>query len=200
MAAGLSLVLHGLVLTGMVVGLRVLTPPPESPTVEVELIPARPLQPRPEPARRPSEHTGAGAPPKPRPTPTPAPEMPVAAPPETPAPAPKVYGPLPERPKGLAPSLSGRMGCEDVLGFHVNSAQRQACADNLARLGRETKPFDLDIPDRKKAEYDHDVHCLRDYTARPGIPPMTEYDADGNVIPGPAGRVGTIPKGCLGWR
>ena len=197
-AIGLSLVLHGLVLTSMVVGLKVLRPLPESRAVEVELVPAPELQSRPAPPLGPPERARNTPPLRPRPTPRPSPEAPVAAPPETPAPAPRVYGPLPEGPKGMAPSLSGRMGCDDVLGFHVNSAQRQACADNLAKLGREAKPFELDIPDDKKAEYDRHVRCNRDYTERPGIAPMTEYDADGNVKTGPSAGLGDIPRRCLG--
>jgi hypothetical protein len=197
-AIGLSLVLHVLTLSGMVFGLKVLKLPVEDRAIELSLVPAFQPQPRakPEPVRPPPARPAVAQPLRPRAAPQPPPESPVPAPPQAPAaPAPpaRVYGPDPG-PKGVGPSLSGRLGCDDPLTYHLTEAQTQVCANNLAKIGREAKSFDLNIPADKRAEYDRSVHCKRDYTERGGIAPLTEYNPDGSVKTGPAAGLGYIPS------
>jgi hypothetical protein len=154
-ATGLSLVLHVLVLASMVIGLRVLKPPPEDRAVELQLIRPFERQPPPEPLPEPAPKAITAPSLRARVTPQPSPQAsPFAAQPQAPPPAPpakpQVAGP-PD--SGVKPSVSGRMGCDDPLGIHLNDQQFQSCANNLAKLGREAKPLD-NIPASKKAEYD----------------------------------------------
>ena len=196
-ATGLSLVLHVLALSGMAFGLRVIAPPPEDRAIELSLVPAFEPPPRPAPVRQPPARPKVAPPLRPRPAPQSTPEAPVAAPPETPAPpAPpaRVYGPEAGPKGGIGPSLSGRLGCDEPLTYHLTEAQRQVCSNNMARLGREAKAFDLNISADKRAEYDRSVHCKDVYTERGGIAPLTEYNPDGSVKTGPAAGLGYIPS------
>ena len=191
-ATGLSLVLHVLALSGMAFGLRVIAPPVEDHAIELSLVPEFTPPPRPQPARQAPARPNVAPSLRPQSTP----EAPAAAPPETPAPAPapaRVYGPE-AGPKGVGPSLSGRLGCDEPLTYHLTEAQRQVCSNNMARLGREAKAFDLNIPADKRAEYDRSVHCKDVYTERGGIAPLTEYNPDGSVKTGPAAGLGYIPS------
>ena len=170
-ATGLSLVLHVLALTGMVVGLRIEGPPPEDRAVELQLIPPSKTTPRPQPAHRQPERGGPATFLGPHPTPTPPPEAPVLALPAAPAP-----GPQPEAGpgiglRGLSPSLSGRLGCDSPLGRPLTSEQRQACYDNLARRTRQAPQLALNIPADKKAAYDR-YACRHEYIRRPKVPSM----------------------------
>jgi hypothetical protein len=177
-----SLVLHVLALTGMVVGLKVAQPPPEGRPIEVELIPPPVPQPRPEPARKPQQVARPNALPALRPhlTPQAPAEASVPVLPATPAPAPAA--PPDSGPKGLLPGLSGKLGCDDPLTFHLTPEQRQVCANNLARLGREARPLELNIPDQKKAAYDRYVHCGKVYR-NAGVPPSGSNE-DGPITGG----------------
>jgi len=179
-ATGLSLVLHVLALTGMVVGLKLTTPPPEDRAIELRLIPPLKLQPRPQPARLQPERASPAPALRPRPTSSPPPDVPVLALPETAAPvAPPDAGAGPGLgPKGLSPSLSGRLGCDNPLGARLTPEQRQACEDNLARETLKAPQFGLNIPDDKKAQYDTHVRCRDTY--------RKTFSMD-------------IPKGCLGF-
>jgi hypothetical protein len=156
-AAALSLVLHVLILTGMVIGLKVLKPPAEERAVELQLIRPFERQPPPEPVPQPARKAITAPTVRARITPQPSPEgappaaEPAAPPPAPPAAKPQVAGP-PEG--GVKPSVSGRMGCDDPLGIHLNDQQYQSCANNLAKLGRDAKPLDLNISASKKREYD----------------------------------------------
>ncbi len=175
-ATGLSLVLHVLFLAGMVLGLKVDEPPPEGRAMEVRLIPPPQARSRPKPPRPTQNAQRAAAPAPLRPHLTPAPPAAVSTTPlpETSAQAapPKVlYGP-----SGLQPSVSGRLGCDDPLGIHMTPEQRQACANNMAALGRAAKPLGLDISARKQADYDRKVHC-QDVYKRGGMPSFNSLDA-----------------------
>jgi hypothetical protein len=141
----------------MVIGIHVLKPPPEDPAIELQLMRPFERQPPPEPVPQPAPKPTPPAPSvRARVSPLPSLEAaPLAAqpgPPPPPAPVakPQVAGP-PD--SGFKPSVSGRMGCDDPLGIHLNEKQVQTCANNMAKLGREAKPLD-NIPERKKAEYD----------------------------------------------
>jgi hypothetical protein len=180
LATGLSLVLHVLALTGMVVGLKTVAPPPEDRAVELELIPA--LQHQPEPAHEPPGRGRVALPPGPHLAP--APEAPVATLPEAPTPTPAPQPEAAPQPgaglKGFSASLSGRMGCDDALGFHLTSAQRQVCDDNLARLAQNAKPLPLlRIPDRKKAAYDRNERCRDFIRNAPIVPPSQQVSETG---------------------
>jgi hypothetical protein len=175
-ATGLSVVLHILALTGMVIGLKVVGPPPECRAMEVRLVPAPKSQPRPEPAQRSPERPNAATPLRPHLTPLPSSQAPAVTLPEAPTPTP---APQAEAgPKGLLPSLSGRLGCDDPLTFHLTPEQRQACDNRLAKLAREARPLAPNIPDEKQAQYDTHVRCRDTY--------RKSFSMD-------------IPKGCLGF-
>jgi hypothetical protein len=189
--------LHALFLTGMVVGLKVLRPPPEDRAMELRLIPAPERPPRPEFARRRPERLNPTLPRQPRLSPQPASETSVAALPQTPAPGP---GPAPgptfdAGSQGLMPGLSGRLGCEDR---RLTPEQRQVCANNLAQRVQDTERLGLNIPDQKKAAYDLHVFC-RDNYRKAGVPSMNQYTADGERISGPSAGLGPVPGGCLGF-
>lgn len=169
-ASGLSLVVHVLVLTGMVVGLKVATPPPEERPIELRLIRPFEPQPRPAPSVRIPERVNTAPALRPRATPQPAPTVPTVTLPVAPAPAPKApeaapktYGPEDRRASGP----SGKLGCDNPLNIRLTVEQQQACANNQARLTRDAKPLDL-IPADKKAEYDHYEAC-RNYR-HSGVP------------------------------
>ena len=173
-ATGLSLVLHVLALSSMVFGLKVLKPPPEDHAMELSLVPAFEPRPPPEPVRRPPARSSAAPSPQPRLAPQPSPEAPIAAAPETSTPAPDA-GPGLE-PKGLLPSFSGRLGCDAPRPLHLAEEQRQACANAMARLGRETRPLALNIPDQKKADFDRHVSCRQFFRNDPSAPPSQPMD------------------------
>ena len=196
-ATGLSLVLHVLALSGMALGLKVLAPPPEDRAIALRLIPQSEFQLRPESVRRPPERSAIAAPARPRPTARSSPEAPVGAAPKAPEPGAREEAQAAAGPKALLPSLSGRLGCDDSLGARLTADQRQACADNLARLGRQATPFPLDIPERKQAAYDLHVYCREAYR-QAGIPPMTEYHTDGAPVTGPEAGLGYVPGKCIG--
>jgi hypothetical protein len=179
-ATGLSLVLHVLALTGMAVGLRIALPPPEDRAVELQLIAPFKPPPRPQPARRQPARASPAPSLRPHPTPTPPPETPVLPLPATPAPAPTPDAdPGPGfGPRGLSPSFSGRLGCENPLGARLTPEQRQVCVDNLARETQEAPRFSLNIPDSKKAQYDTHIRCRDTYRKTMSM---------------------DIPKGCLGF-
>jgi len=169
-ATGLSLILHVVMLTGMVVGLKVVLPPPEERAMEVSLV--SPLTPP--PRRPPPPPPPSPAPPRPAPAPplrphlTPQPQAPapgVAAPPAPPAAPPsappaRVYGPPAD---GVKPSLSGRVGCDDdpLRRKELSESQKQACANNLAELTRNAKPLGFTMSDLKEKEFDKGVACRR---------------------------------------
>jgi hypothetical protein len=162
-ATGLSLVLHALALTGMVVGLKVVAPPTEDRAIELHLIPTPRLQPPPESVHRRSGRTSVAAPLRARPTPQLPTESPIAAPPEAPAPVPAAgIGPQVDgESKGLLPGFRERLGCDDPAPFHLTTEQRKACVDQLARIAKDAKPLALDIPDQKRAAYDYYVYCAK---------------------------------------
>lgn len=129
-ATGLSLVLHVLVLTGMVLGLKTLAPRPENRAIELRLIPAPQSQFRPEPSRRQRERSNATLRLRPRLTQQPSSEDAITALPGTPMPTP---APNPDAgPKGLLPSLSGRLGCADPAAYRLSREERAACDQRLA--------------------------------------------------------------------
>ncbi len=187
-ATGLSLVLHVLVLTGMVLGLKVVTPPPEERAMEVRL-----LQPPPLPevaARPPATPQEAQASPvlKPHVTPRPAPSVPgvalpeVKAPPAPPAPLLQPYGPV--QSGGLKPGLSGRMGCDAPLGFKLDEAQKQACANNMAERAREAGSLGFAMNAAKERRFDRNANCRQAMHAA-GIPTAadTEFLPQHSALP-----------------
>ena len=163
-AAATSMVLHLLFLTAMVLGLRVIKPPPESPAIELQIVPPFTIAAAPR---------AVAAPKKERPVPRPAlkahvsPLPPtVSAPPLTlPAPAPhrERAGPLlPEEgddAKGIRPSLTGRLGCDDPMSFHLTDAQKARCENNVGAAARAAKSLNLDIADAKLRAYDRAARC-----------------------------------------
>ena len=180
-ATGLSLVLHVLFLGGMVLGVRVVTPPEGDRPMEVRLIAPPERPPRPQLLRQaPEPRPTALAPLHPHLAPSPSlsvPTGPVVDAAPTPAPSKPVYGP-----QGMQPSLSGRLGCDDPLTFHLTPEQRQTCYNHMAELLKEAKPLGLNISDRKKGDYDRAVHCFNTYT-RGGVPPSDSHD-DSSPIAG----------------
>jgi hypothetical protein len=163
-AAILSLVLHGLVLTGMVLGLRVLAPPPEGRAIELRLVPAPELRIHLQPAHRRPERTNVAAPVQRRRAPPLPTEAAIPALPDTPAPTltprPGIGAQADGASQGLLPGFRERVGCNDPGVFHLTTEQRRACADDLARLARDARPLALDIPIRKQADYDRYERCL----------------------------------------
>jgi hypothetical protein len=117
---------------------------------------------------------------RPRPTASPPPDIPALALPETAAPvAPPDAGAGPGLgPKGLSPSLSGRLGCDHPLAARLTPEQRQACEANLVREALKAPQFGPDIPDGKRAQYDTHVRCRDTYRRSLSM---------------------EIPKGCLGF-
>lgn len=206
-ATGLSLVLHVLMLAGMVLGLKVVQPPPEDRALELSLV--RPLERipvpvTPRPAAPPQTVRAAPPPVSPRLAPQqPAASVPGVAAPEVkapPQPAPRVYGPGVEE-NGVKPSLSGRLGCDDdPLGRKaLNPEQKQACANNLVARAKAAPPI-LDIPAAKLAEYERNAACKRAYTQQ-GIPrsaSSTAASVADNLPSALPGGLGSIParKDC----
>ena len=189
-ATGLSLVLHGLVLTGMVLGLKVARPPPENPAIELRLIPAPEPRPRPEPAHRSPERSSAAAPLRPHLAPRPSSEASVPALPEAPAPGP---APSPGAgSRGLLPSLSGRLGCDDPHASRLTPEQRQACANALARLAREARPLNIFIPEGKQIDYDRYVHCQTVYK-HAGMPASGSQDSSTESVGLTMAGLGYVP-------
>jgi len=180
-AIGLSLVLHVAALTGMVMGLKVPTRPPESRAMELELI----LAPRPrlEPPHKPPEHENAASSQPARPAPAPSLQDSVAALPETPipVPAPKTEASRQSDggPRGLSPSLSGRMGCDDALGLHLTPVQHQTCINNSAQLARQATPLDLNIPNQQRSDYDRYERCRDFFRNDPIVPPSQQVTETG---------------------
>jgi hypothetical protein len=130
LATGLSLVLHVLALTGMVVGLKVLTPPPEGRAIEVRLVPSPVLRRRPQPARPSAERPKIAPPLRARPAPEPSPSAVAAALPQTPPPPPQARaGPDPQ---ALRNALRGLTGCADPAANHLNREEKEACDRRLA--------------------------------------------------------------------
>jgi len=214
-ATGLSLLLHVLALTGMVVGLRVVQPPPEQRAMDVTLVPPIDFKPRPQKPQPAAERAA--------PTPLPilkphiAPRVPPQAPPAVPTtPAPATPAPAPAKPEGPARvygpvegsgggSTSGKLGCDDFLGFHLTGAQRETCLQNLARLGKNANPIDL-IPADKLAEYERYSRCRETYKDVAGVP-LGGAAGPGQVESGARGSninplfntnagLRTKPKGC----
>jgi hypothetical protein len=198
-AAGLSLVLHGLALTGMAAGLRVLTPPPEPRALELRLVPASELRRQPPPARTAQDRADVAAPRPGRPTPSRPPEVPLAAAPETPAPAPDRGSQAAAGGKGLLPDFRAQLGCNDPVAFRLTTEERRACAESLARLAQAAKPLALDIPDRKRAEYDKYARCLRLQQSVP-VPSLDPNDPSSGAEVLPGGVVLKLglgdPAGC----
>jgi hypothetical protein len=191
-AAVLSLVLHGLALTGMVVGLRVLAPPPETRALELRLVFAPVLRTRPEPAHRPPERANVAAPLKLSRAPQPPTEAPVPALPDTPTPTPSRPGigaQADGASHGLLPGFRERVGCNDPGAFHLTAEQRQACADDLARLARDARLLALNIPERKKTAYDRYERCLylKQTAAVPSLDPNDP--SSGADVTGPPSNV-----------
>ena len=185
-ATGLSLVLHVLALTGMVVGLKVAKPPPEDRAIELTLLAPPQLERTPRPVERSPERAAAAPVLKPHAPPQVSPAAPVTALPETPAPpaAPKRdYGPKVETgPDDYA--LSGKMGCDDPLGMKLTPAQRQICAGKLGRLAQDAKPLD-NIPEGKRRDFDRTARCQDNRRARnvPQMNPATGASAPDNPNP-----------------
>jgi hypothetical protein len=77
--------------------------------------------------------------------------------------------------KGLLPSLSGRLGCDDAQAVHLTREQHQACVGNLARLAQGAKPLNIYIREGKQIDYDRYVHCQTVYT-HAGMPASGSHD------------------------
>jgi len=192
-ATGLSLVLHALFLAGMVLGLRIVPPPEEDRAMEVRLIAPPPqAPPRPEPARPapvPERSRASGPALHPHVTPAPSASVPTLALPQAAPPAPNP--PRPQYgPDGLQPSLSGRLGCDDPLTYHLTAEQRQVCDSRMARLGREAQRLIPDIKDKNKADYDRYAHCQEVYAQKQGAVPKSDSGDDSSPIAG----LGYVPS------
>ena len=160
----------------MVLGLRAAAPPPETRPVEIQLLP--PLEAR-TPVPQPVPQSGRQAQrPALKPHVSPAPAIPLAplTLPEVPkaaAPAPEVAGPVD---KGLKPGLSGRLGCDDPLGFHLTEAQLAVCQNNLGATARTARPLDLNISDANRQAYDRTVRC---HGTNGGAMPQSDAPSNG---------------------
>jgi hypothetical protein len=198
-AAGLSLLLHVLALTGMVVGLKVLAPPPEGRTVELRLVAPLELQPRPEPMRRAPARRAAAALLPQRPTVQPPSENPLPAAPETPAAQTSPGLQADAGAKGLLPGFRGVLGCHDAA-FRLSRDERRACADYLAHASRNAPQLALDIPARKLAEYDKYERCLKLQQTAP-VPSLNPNDPSSGAEVLPGGVVRNLgmgnPQGCF---
>jgi hypothetical protein len=171
-AMGLSLLAHVLALTGMVVGLKVLRPPPEGRALELRLYPMQEPRPRPEPPQRSPVRRNFAAPFQRRQAPQPPPEVPTIAAPETVAPKPDAGLQANGGSKGLLPGLKGRLGCNDPVAFRLTTEERRTCAESLSRLATGAKPLNLNISASKKAEFEHYEFCLK--LQQGPIPPINE--------------------------
>jgi hypothetical protein len=161
-ATAISLVLHGLFLAAMVLGVRAVKLPPEASPIEIRLLPAL-LAPPPVKAVQTPPRAPQHAVPRPilqpRPLALPPPLPPVIAP-VAPGPAapPTASGDGAPR-KGLLPSLTGRLGCDDPASFHLTDAQRAVCDQHMAEVARATKPLALNMDLDKKADLDRKARC-----------------------------------------
>jgi len=164
-AIGLSLVLHVLALTSMVIGLKVLSPPSEGRAVELRLVTLPEVMPRLETVRRAAPRSAAPSL-RQRPAPQPAPEALAAAPSQTPASAASAEA----GGKGLLPGLWGRMGCDDPAAFRLTPEQRQACLGALAQRAATARPLGLNLSDQKKTAFDRYEHCRNYYRNDPTVP------------------------------
>jgi hypothetical protein len=186
-ATAISLVLHGLFLAAMVLGVRAVQPPPEAPPIEIQLMPAL-LQPPPVKAPPTPPRTPQHALPRPvlqpRPTPVPSPLPPVIAP-TIPGPvAPPVASGDGEARKGLLPSLSGRLGCDDPATFHLTDAQRAVCDQHMAEVARTTKPLALNMDLDKKADLDRKAKCQAMGKGGGAMPSLSSRDESTGAISG----------------
>jgi hypothetical protein len=149
----------------MVLGVRAVKPPPEPPPIEIQLMPALlrppPVTPERTPPRAPPPRAPLRPILQPRPLAVPSPLPPVVAPtaPAPAAPPPPPSGDGASR-KGLLPSLTGRLGCDDPASFHLTDAQRAVCDQRLAEVSKTVKPLALNMDLDKKAELDRKAKCL----------------------------------------
>jgi hypothetical protein len=169
-----SLILHGVVLTAMVAGLRITTPPPEPPAIQVQLVTPF-VQPRPIPAAARAARQPVLPPRAAPPVPTPIPQLPL--PQTATAPAPPEPTPGPGGPKGLLPSLTGKLGCDDPASFHLNPQQLAECQERLAQTAKTAMPLALDIAEARLAEYDRNRKC-RDLARNGGAMPSSRSHDD----------------------
>jgi len=178
-AVAISLALHGLFLAAMVLGLRAVKLPPEASPIQVELI-APFAQTRPSPAVVP---TPSPAPARAAQRPTLAPHLSPAPPaplppvvlPEAAKPAPPTAQPGEGAPRGLLPSLTGRLGCDDPISFHLTKEQMAVCEQKFAETAKAAKPLALDIANARMAELDRERRCHNIYT-RGSIPSSSSHD------------------------
>ncbi|MEI9891576.1 MAG: hypothetical protein WDN45_14730 [Caulobacteraceae bacterium] len=205
-ATALSLVLHVLMLAGMVLGLKVVQPPPEGRALEFTLVrpiervrvPASPTPAPPQAIRAPPPQLHPHVTPQPPVAPAPGVALPEARTP-APAPTPRVYGPLAEG--GVKPSLSGRMGCDDdpLRRRQLDEDQKQTCANNLTARAKAAPPLSL-IPDDKLAEYERNTACRRNYTkqAIPRLTDQTNTSVAENLPTAMPSGLGSVPapKDC----
>lgn len=166
-AGAASLVLHLLFLTAMVLGLRVIKPLPEPPSIELRILPPFTIAAAPRVVGRPAKKERPPPQPALKPHLTPQPRT-AQTPPLTLATRPaephkERAGPLlPEEgdaPKGMRPSITGRLGCDDPISFHLTEAQKARCESNVGQLAKTAPRLDLDIDDAKLRAYDRAVRC-----------------------------------------
>jgi hypothetical protein len=174
--------LHLLVLTAMVLGLRVIQPPPEDQAVQIELIP--PAIPRPPPLRRPAPSAPAPRPAapivaRPRPptqaAPAPAAPLPLAPAPARPAPAPQPPPGYDDRDDRFRSGLRVHLGCADPDPFHLTPQEREVCGQKLAEAAKTAKPLVLEPPEAKDADYQRKQRC-REVYKRQSIPSSASHD------------------------
>ncbi len=196
-AAGLSLALHALMLSGLAFGVRLVQPPPEAEAIQVALLP--PLASAPEPApdkarRAPSTAKAAPAPApliKPRP-------IPFSRSPLPPVALPEAQASQPSKPQAAAPpgpvdadghfrsGLRLKVGCADPDPFHLTPQEQQTCGEKLAEMAKTAKPLDINIPDDKRAEYERATRCRASQGAMPS-------SAGGSNAAGGIGGLGYVP-------
>ncbi len=166
-ASAISVALHGLFLAAMVLGLREVKLPAETPPIEVTLVPPpifTPVRKAETPTPSPQRTQAAAPVLRPHLAPLVAPDAPPAlAVPEAKAPAaPTAPGINPGDfgdKKGLLPSLTGQAGCDDPLSFHLDDKQRAACNDKLAQTAKTAKPLALAIAAANLAAYEKNIRC-----------------------------------------
>ena len=165
---GVSLAVHLLLAVGLVLAIKVPSPPATAPPILVQLVtlPA----PRPAPAQRRRETA--------RPAGKTLTHVPTTPPVQ--APPPPATIPIPALPPGQAPApdaglaglrtaLRGVVGCADRDALHLTSAEREACDRRAYAGGKEAAPLPLNIAPEKTARWAADQERERELDRKPFV-------------------------------
>ena len=174
-----SLTIHGLLAIGLVLAIKIQSPPVNAPAIVVQLVTLLAPQPAPVQAPRNKAKRPAGKPPKPEPAPPSAPAVappslppppetiPIPAPPAAPPPAPGA--PPDANMAGLRNALRGIVGCADRDALHLTSAERAACDRKAYAGGNDAAPLPLNIDPEKTARWAADQERERELDRKPFV-------------------------------